>query len=66
MNLPNFYFADLPLESHPDAQSTMICSCCRHPEANCLYRQKHLLSRSTESIVKISLCEVAHDWLAAG
>jgi hypothetical protein len=57
MNLPNFYFADLP----PEATLTpaMIAASA---DALKRHRQKHLLSRSTDGIIKI-LCEVANDWL---
>ena len=57
MNLPNFYFADLP----PEATLTpaMISAACDTLKRN---REKHLLTRSTDSIIKI-LCEVAGDWL---
>src|ERR1700733_11819972 len=57
MNLPDFYFADLP----PEATLTpaMIAAACDTLKRN---RIKHLLPRSTESIVKI-LCEIAGEWL---
>lgn len=56
MNLPNFYFADLP----PEATLTpaMVTDACHTLRVN---RQKHLLPRSTESIIK-TLCEVAAEW----
>ena len=57
MNLPNFYFADLP----PEATLTpaMITAACHTLKRN---REKYLLPRRTEDIVKI-LCEVASEWL---
>ncbi len=57
MNLPNFYFADLP----PEATLTpaMISAACDTLKRN---REKNLQTRSTESVVK-TLCEVAGDWL---
>ena len=57
MNLPNFYFADLP----PEATLTpgMITAACDTLKRN---REKYLLTRRTEDIVKI-LCEVAGEWL---
>jgi hypothetical protein len=56
MNLPNFYFADLPPEA--TMTPTMIHAACDTLKRN---REKHLLPRSTEAIVKI-LCEVAAEW----
>jgi hypothetical protein len=57
MNLPNFYFADLP----PEAMLTpaMISAACDTLKRN---RAKNLQTRSTDSVVK-TLCEVAGDWL---
>src|ERR1700753_4088964 len=57
MNLPNFYFADLPPEA--SLSPAMIASACDTLKR---HRQKHLLPRTTESIVK-TMCEVAQDWL---
>ncbi len=57
MNLPNFYFADLPPEA--TLTPTMITAAAHTLRRN---RAKHLLPRSTESIVKI-LCEVGGEWL---
>jgi Acyl-CoA reductase (LuxC) len=56
MNLPNYFFADLP----PEAELTprMISESCDTLKRN---REKFLLPRSTESVVKI-LCEVAAEW----
>ncbi len=56
MNLPNFFFADLPPEAVlPPA---MIEAACDTLKRN---REKYLGPRSTDEIVKI-LCEVATDW----
>jgi hypothetical protein len=57
MNLPNFYFADLP----PEATLTpaMITAAADTLRRN---RARHLLPRSTENIIKI-LCEVGVEWL---
>lgn len=57
MNLPNYFFADLP----PEAELTpaMIASACDTLKRN---REKFLLSRSTDEMVKL-LCEVGQDWL---
>jgi hypothetical protein len=57
MNLPNYFLADLP----PEAELTpvMISSACDSLKRN---REKFLLPRSTDEVVKI-LCEVAAGWL---
>jgi len=57
MNLPNFFFADLPPEA--TLSPTMIEAACDTLKRN---REKYLLPRKTEDIVKI-LCEVAAGWL---
>lgn len=57
MNLPNYFFADLPPEA--ELSPKMIAEACDVLRRN---RQKFLLQRTTEEIVKI-LCEVAADWL---
>jgi hypothetical protein len=57
MNLPNFFFADLPPEA--TLSPTMIEAACDTLKRN---REKYLLPRTTDDIVKI-LCEVATEWL---
>ena len=57
MNLPNYFFADLPPEA--TLSPTMIAAACDTLKRN---REKYLLPRSTEGIVKL-LCEVAAEWL---
>ena len=57
MNLPDFFFADLPPEA--TLSPAMIAAACDTLKRN---REKYLAPRSTEAIVKI-LCEVATDWL---
>ena len=57
MNLPNFFFADLPPEA--TLSPTMIEAACDTLKRN---REKYLLPCSTDKIVKI-LCEVATEWL---
>jgi hypothetical protein len=57
MNLPNFFFADLPPEAA--LSPTMIAAACETLKRN---REKYLLSRPTDEIVKI-LCEIAAEWL---
>src|SRR5882672_3761047 len=57
MNLPNFFFADLPPEA--TLSPAMIAAACDTLKRN---RVKYLLPRKTEDIVKI-LCEVAAEWL---
>lgn len=57
MNLPNYFFADLPPEA--TLSPAMIATACDTLKRN---REKFLLPRATEDIVKI-LCEVAADWL---
>lgn len=56
MNLPNFYFADLPPEA--TLSPKMIADACHTLKRN---REKHLAARPTDEIVKI-LCEVATEW----
>ncbi|HEU6449680.1 MAG TPA: acyl-CoA reductase [Verrucomicrobiae bacterium] len=58
MNLPNYFFADLP----PEAPLTprMISEACDTLRRN---REKFLAPRSTQEMVEI-LCEVAAHWLA--
>jgi len=57
MNLPNYFLADLPPEA--TLSPTMIAAACDTLKRN---REKYLLSRSTDEIVKV-LCEVAAEWL---
>ncbi len=57
MNLPNFYFADLPPEAVLSPQ--MVAEACDVLKRN---REKFLRQRSTDSLVKI-LCDVAAEWL---
>jgi hypothetical protein len=57
MNLPNFFFADLPPEA--TLSPAMIEAACDTLKRN---REKYLLPRKTEDIVKI-LCEAAAGWL---
>ena len=56
MELPNFFFADLPPEAA--LSPTMIAAACDTLKRN---REKFLLPRATGEIVKI-LCDVAADW----
>jgi len=58
MNLPNFYFADLPPEA--TLSPTMIATACDTLKRN---RAKYLQPRKTDEIVKI-LCEIAAKWLS--
>ncbi|HEY5345680.1 MAG TPA: acyl-CoA reductase [Verrucomicrobiae bacterium] len=58
MNLPNFYFADLPSEA--TLSPAMIASACDALKRN---REKFLLPRKTDEIIKI-LCEIAAEWLS--
>jgi hypothetical protein len=58
MNLPNFYFADLPPEA--TLSPTMIATACDTLKRN---REKYLLLRKTDDIIKI-LCEIAAEWLS--
>ncbi len=60
MNLPNFYFADLPSEA--TLSPTMIAAACDMLKRN---REKHLLPRKTDEIIKI-LCEIGAEWLSPG
>jgi hypothetical protein len=57
MNLPNYFLADLPPEA--PLSPKMIVEACLVLKRN---REKFLLSRKTEEMVKI-LCEVAAEWL---
>jgi len=57
MNLPNYFLADLPPEA--TLSPAMVAEACRTLKRN---REKYLLPRSTDDIVKI-LCEVAAEWL---
>ena len=57
MNLPNYFLADLPPEAV--LSPAMVTEACRTLKRN---REKYLLPRSTDDIVKI-LCEVAAEWL---
>jgi hypothetical protein len=57
MNLPNYFLADLPPEA--TLSPTMVAEACHTLKRN---REKYLLSRPTDEIVKI-LCEVAAEWL---
>jgi len=58
VNLPNFFFADLPPEA--TLSPAMIEAACDTLKRN---REKYLRPRPTADIVKI-LCSVAADWLA--
>lgn len=57
MNLPNYFFADLPPEA--TLSPTMIAAACDTLKRN---REKYLLPRSTDEVVKL-LCEAAAGWL---
>jgi hypothetical protein len=57
MNLPNYFFADLPPEA--PLSPKMISEACDTLRRN---REKYLALRSIEEIVEI-LCEVARHWL---
>jgi hypothetical protein len=57
MELPNFFFADLPPEA--TLSPAMIAEACEVLKHN---REKHLLPRTTREIVK-TLCGVAAEWL---
>jgi len=57
MNLPDYYFADLPPEA--TLSPTLIAAACDTLKWN---REKYLLSRTTDELIKI-LCEVAAEWL---
>jgi hypothetical protein len=58
MNLPDFYFADLPPEA-PLSPKMILESC----DALKLNREKNLLPRKTDEIIKI-LCEIGAEWLS--
>ncbi|HZL80028.1 MAG TPA: acyl-CoA reductase [Candidatus Limnocylindrales bacterium] len=57
MNLPNYFFADLPPEA--TLSPTMIAAACHALKRN---REKFLAHRSTASIIE-GLCHVAANWL---
>jgi hypothetical protein len=57
MELPNYFFADLPPEA--TLSPAMIAAACHTLKRN---REKFLLPRTTGEIVK-TLCDVAADWL---
>lgn len=57
MNLPDYFFADLPPEAI--LSPTMVAAACDTLKRN---REKYLLPRTTADIVKI-LCEIAAEWL---
>lgn len=57
MNLPNYFFADLPPEA--TLSPAMITSACETLKRN---REKFLLPRSTDDIIRV-LCEVGAEWL---
>jgi len=57
MNLPDYFFADLPPEA--TLSPAMIAAACDTLKRN---REKFLLPRTTDAIVKI-LCETAAEWL---
>jgi hypothetical protein len=59
MNLPNYFFADLPPEA--TLSPTMIAEACQTLKRN---RERYLLNRSTESLIKV-LSDVADGWLEA-
>lgn len=60
MNLPNYFLADLPPEA--TLSPMMITAAADTLKRN---REKFLLPRSTDEIVKL-LCEVAAEWLRPG
>ena len=57
MNLPNYFFADLPPEA--ELSPAMIAAACDTLKRN---REKFLAPRSADEMVKL-LCDVAADWL---
>ena len=59
MNLPNYFLADLPPEA--TLSPAMISEACQALKRN---RERYLVNRSTESLVKV-LSGVADDWLQA-
>jgi len=59
VNLPNYFLADLPPEA--TLSPTMIAEACQTLKRN---RERYLLNRSTESLIKI-LSDVADGWLEA-
>ena len=58
MNLPDYFFADLPPEA--TLTPTMMAAACDALRRN---REKYLLPRPTKEIVKL-LCEIAAEWLS--
>jgi hypothetical protein len=60
MNLPNYFFADLPPEA--TLSPAMIATACDTLKRN---REKFLLPRSTDEIIRL-LCEVGSEWLRPG
>ncbi|HTA95956.1 MAG TPA: acyl-CoA reductase, partial [Verrucomicrobiae bacterium] len=59
MDLPNYFLADLPPEAA--LSPAMIAEACQTLKRN---RERYLLNRSTESLIKI-LSDVADGWLEA-
>src|SRR6185436_10238231 len=57
MNLPNYFFADLPAEA--DLSPTMVTEACHTLKRN---REKYLAGRSTESLIR-TLCDLGEEWL---
>lgn len=57
MNLPNYFFADLPPEA--TLTTAMVGDACQTLKRN---REKYLVGRSTQALVEI-LCGVAENWL---
>jgi len=57
MNLPNYFLADLPPEA--ELMPAMMIAACDTLKRN---REKYLLPRSTDDMVKL-LCEVGAEWL---
>ncbi|MGA2869577.1 MAG: hypothetical protein ABSF34_10510, partial [Verrucomicrobiota bacterium] len=58
MNLPNYFFADLPPEAV--LSPAMMAESCQTLKRN---RAKFLAGRTTDDIIKL-LCEVAAGWLS--
>ncbi len=58
MNLPNYFFADLPPEAM--LSPAMMAESCQTLKRN---RAKFLAGRTTDDIIKV-LCEVAAEWLS--
>jgi hypothetical protein len=57
VNLPNYFLADLPPEA--ELSAALVTAACETLKRN---REKYLVSRKTEEIVK-TLCEVGAGWL---